>query len=717
MKSTTLPFLFLLVMSCFAPTNSHAQALQLSLKDAILKSRSTLGPERISGLEWIAEVDELSYYNTNRTELLRQVPGTKTKTTIATVEDLNTACQLQLQRIPPIRWMESDRFYFHSGTAYYAFETKTKKGYELLSHPENAANRDFIVKYDRLAYTIDHNLFLAKSGNEQIEVVNNKDANIVSGQAIARYEFGISKGTFWSPQGNILAFYQKDETDVADYPLLDITTTPGTLRTVKYPMAGQKSEYGKVGIYHRRSKQLLYLKVGGPKDQYLTNLGWDPSEQYVYVAVVNRDQNKMQLNKYDVKTGDLVKTLFEETHEKYVEPESPVWFLPNKADEFLWMSERDGFMHVYRYNSDGELLNQVTKGNWVALNILGLDASGNNLVVEGTDESGLNRYAYLAALDGSTQRQIPGAPGVHRFQLSNTGKHLIDQYSSLEEPGMVNVIDLEGKVIVNLLTSKNPVEGYAFPTTELVQVNADNGTPLHARLIKPSHFSPQQKYPVLVYVYGGPHAQMVSNRWLAGAPMWMHYMAEKGYLIFTIDNRGSANRGFEFENIIHRQLGKIEMSDQLAGVSYLKSLPFVDAERMAVHGWSYGGFMTTSLMLRQPGVFKAGVAGGPVTDWKYYEVMYGERYMDRPEENPEGYAENSLLNYAKNLEGDLLLIHGTVDDVVVMQHNLALVQQFVRAGILVDFMPYPMHPHNVRGRDRVHLMDKVLTYIEDKLGE
>ena len=711
MKTTQLNLLLIFLLTF---TGLEAQKLEIKLKDAILSP--SLRPERVSGLQWIADTDALSFYSSDRTELYQQVPGEKNKTTVATVEDINNACQLEIKRLPGVNWMEADRFYFHSGEAYYAYETKTKKGYRLLEHPQKAANRDFIAKYDRLAYTLDNNLFIAKSGNPQIEVVNNKDQNIVSGQAIARYEFGIAGGTFWSPKGNLLAFYQKDETDVADYPLLDITTTPGTLKTVKYPMAGQKSEYAKVGIYNRQTKQVIYLNVEGPKDQYLTNLAWDPSEQFVYVAVVNRDQNKMQLNKYNTQTGKLAATLFEESHDKYVEPENPVWFLPNNPNEFLWMSERDGFMHLYRYDSNGKLLNQVTTGKWVVLNVLGLDESGQKVIVEGTDESGLNRYAYIIALDGTSQFQIPTEPGVHRFRLSGTGKHLIDQYSSLNIPGVINVINIKGEVVHNVLNAKNPLDNYATPTTELVQVNADNGTPLHARLIKPSHFSPDKKYPVLVYVYGGPHAQMVSNRWLAGAPLWMHYMAEKGYLIFTLDNRGSANRGFDFENVIHRQLGKLEMQDQLAGVSYLKSLPFVDADRMAVHGWSYGGFMTTSLMLRQPDVFKVGVAGGPVTDWKYYEVMYGERYMDRPEQNPDGYSENSLLNHTRNLKGDLLLIHGTVDDVVVMQHNLALVQQFVKDGILVDFMPYPMHPHNVRGKDRIHLMDKVLTYIDEKLN-
>ena len=691
-----------------------AQTMQLTLSDAILKRFSTFAPDRLANLQWIPESNKFAYLSSDRQAVMID-KGENAQATI-TVEQLNKGCQLNLERFPAVRWVDENRFYFHHDTAYFAYEIDKSMGYLLTPHSRGAANTDFIFKHNQLAYTLDNDLYIATIGKAKTSVKDNKDRNIVSGQAIARYEFGIGKGTFWSPDGKHLAFYEKDETNVADYPLLDINATPGALKTIKYPMAGQKSEKAKIGVYHRMTNQTVYLKTTGEADQYLTNLGWGPNNEFIYIAVVNRDQNRMWLNQYNAKTGDFVKTLFEEKHDKYVEPENPVWFLPNNPNEFLWMSERDGFMHLYRYDKNGTLLNQVTKGNWVTLNIIGLDNSGKKLIVKGTDESGLNQYGYSVNLDGSDQRQIPGKPGIHNFSFNKNTNQLIDSYSSLEEPFTINLIDLEGKVLRNISTSKNKMEGYAQPTTEILQIKSPGGPMMNARMIKPSNFSVDKKYPVVVYVYGGPHAQLVTNRFGAGAPLWMHYLAEKGYLVFTVDNRGSANRGFEFENTIHRRLGTPEMEDQLAGVEYLKTLPYADTDRMAVHGWSYGGFMTTSLMLRNPGVFKAGVAGGPVTDWKYYEVMYGERYMDRPEENAEGYKENRLANYVENLEGDLLLIHGTVDDVVVMQHNLALVKAFVDAGVQMDFFPYPTHPHNVRGKDRVHLMEKVIRYMERSIG-
>jgi dipeptidyl-peptidase 4 len=703
------------ILILFITVSAFAQQKELSLEDAVLKRFTTLGPERLPDLQWVKNTSMVSWQSKDRDKIMIRKPGTRAPIQEVSLTEINSALSLELKKTPSINWLGSGNFYFKNKGIFYTYSISSKTGKTLLTLPESTANVDYHAESNHAAFTRDNNLFVIDGAGKEHAVTSFNDPNIVSGQEIARQEFGISKGTFWSPKGNLLAFYQKDESDVADYPLLDITTTPGSLKTIKYPMAGQKSQYAKVGIYDVKTDKFIYLKIDGPKDQYLTNLGWGPEERFVYIAVVNRDQNHMRLNKYDISNGNLVKTLFEEKHAKYVEPENPVWFLPTIPNEFYWMSERDGFMHVYHYNTDGELLGQVTKGNWVVLEILGFDEKGKNLIVKGTDESGLNTYAYAVNLKKGDITQIPTKAGKHSFQLSSDGKNLIDSWSNLKTPSVVDVINLKGKKIENLLTSANPLKDVKIGTTELLDIKAKDGTTLHARMIKPSDFDPSKKYKVLVYVYGGPHAQMVSNRWLAGAPLWMHYMAEKGYIIFTVDNRGSSNRGFEFENVIHRQLGVLEMEDQLAGVDYLQSLPYVDRNKMAVHGWSYGGFMTTSLMLRHPGTFEVGVAGGPVTDWKYYEVMYGERYMDRPEENPEGYKKARVLNYVKNLKGNLLLIHGTSDPVVVMQHNLALVKAFVDEGIQVDFFPYPMHPHNVRGKDRVHLMTKVLDYIDENL--
>jgi dipeptidyl-peptidase-4 len=428
------------------------------------------------------------------------------------------------------------------------------------------------------------------------------------------------------------------------------------------------------------------------------------------IAELNRDQNHYYLNVYDVQTGAFVKTLLEEQNEKWVEPEFPAFFPTEASNNFIWISEKDGFNNLYYYDFNGKLIKQLTANKFVVKEILTTRKNGKEIYFTATGDNATNTLVYKVDLSGK-QQLITATEGTHSFMINDAGTYYADSYSSNKIAQHVELFTSSGKKAKLLLNSKDKLGSVAIGTAEIGSIIGKDGSKLYTRLIKPSNFDPTKKYPVMVYVYGGPHAQMITNSWLDGANLWMYWMAEQGYLVFTLDGRGSANRGFAFESQIHRRLGDVEMEDQLSGVDYLKSLPYVDANRLAVHGWSFGGFMTTSLLLRQPDVFKVGVAGGPVTDWKYYEAMYGERYMDRPEQNIEGYKNASLLNHAANLKGDLLLIHGTIDDVVVMQHNYALVKKFVDLGIQMDFFPYPMHKHNVSGKDRVHLIEKVLTYI------
>jgi dipeptidyl-peptidase-4 len=558
--------------------------------------------------------------------------------------------------------------------------------------------------------TLGNNVVLVDSDGKITQVTNETNKGIVSGQSIARNEFGISGGLFWSNKGELIAFYQKDERAVHDYPLLDINATPGELMSIKYPMAGQVSEKPKLGVFSLKMGTITYIQPQGSEDDYLTNVAFSSDDQFMLIAEVNRDQNHMKLNLYDANTGSFVRTLIEEKNEKWVEPEHPAYFLPGKNNEFIWISERNGFNNLYHYDLNGTLIKQLTNNSFVTKDITWVAKDGSSLIVEATGPDARNNWFYRIELNGDQQLLTP-SEGVHSLLVCPDGRYSYDAFSNVNLDHKSVIIDAKGKQTKVLKESEDKLDDYAIGSLELGTVKANDGSELYSRLIRPSNFDPTKKYPVLVYVYGGPHAQMVTNSWLGGANLWMYWMAEKGYLVYTVDGRGSAERGFAFESQIHRQLGKVEMEDQLAGVNYLKSLPFVYTDRIAVHGWSFGGFMTTSLLLHHPDVFKVGVAGGPVTDWSYYEVMYGERYMDRPEQNPKGYEASSVLNVADQLKGDLLLIHGTVDDVVVMQHNYALVKKFVDLGIQVDFFPYPMHKHNVMGKDRVHLMEKVLTYI------
>jgi dipeptidyl-peptidase-4 len=475
-------------------------------------------------------------------------------------------------------------------------------------------------------------------------------------------------------------------------------------------MIGQKSEKPKVGIYNLATQKTVFITPKGNSDDYLTNLSWSPDEKYVLIAELNRGQNDMSLNVYDAKTGAYVRTILNEKNDNWVEPEHEAFFPNAKSTNFVWFSEKDGYQNLYYYSIEGKLIKQLTANKFPTRDILGANPAGTEIYFTATGENPTNMLAYKVDLKGK-QTLITKDQGVHSVSFTTDGNWFFDEFSNHTTPSKSLLYDKSGKA-TTLLISKNKYDGYAMGTAEIKTIKAADGTTdLYTRLIKPSNFDPAKKYPVMVYVYGGPHAQMITNSYLDGANLWMYWMAEQGYLVFTVDNRGSDNRGFAFESVIHGRLGVNEMEDQLKGVEYLKSLPYVDGNRLAVHGWSFGGFMTTSLMLRKPDTFKVGVAGGPVTDWKYYEVMYGERYMDTPAENAKGFEEASTLNYVKDLKGKLLLIHGTSDDVVVMQNNFSLIKKFVEAQKQVDFFAYPMHKHNVTGKDRVHLMTKVLNYI------
>lgn len=579
---------------------------------------------------------------------------------------------------------------------------------------DNSTNLDFSKENQTFAYTRDNNLYLKNILNEDIPITNESNEGIVYGQPVHRNEFGIKKGTFWSPSGNKLAFYRMDETMVTDYPLVDISSRVAKLKDIKYPMAGMKSHQVKVGIYNPETKDTIYLKTGLPKEKYLTNIAWSPDEKHIYIAELNRGQDTCTLVKYNATTGLKEKVLFSEIHPKYVEPENPTLFVPNNPNLFIWQSKKDGHNHLYLYDTDGNQKKQTTTGNWDITNIIGFDNSGNKLYYTSTEASPIEQQIYEINLKTGKKIQLSASDGVHQGLLSDDGKYIADIYTSQYNPGKIDLIDIKKNKIENLYTSKNPYKDIALPEISIGSIKANDGnTDLYYRLIKPLNFDPNKRYPTVIYVYGGPHSQLVDNSWMAQARGWDIYMAEKGYVVFTLDNRGTSNRGLDFENITHRHLGVTETQDQMAGVDFLKSLPYIDQNRIGVHGWSYGGFMTLNLMLRHPETFKVGVAGGPVTDWKYYEIMYGERYMDSPKENPKGYAETSMVDKAGNLEGRLMIIHGDEDPTVVMQHSLQFLKSAINKGTHPDFFVYPGHGHNMIGKDRVHLHEHITRYFDD----
>ena len=643
---------------------------------------------------------------------------------VLTLAELNSALEAAgaktVQKLPYFYFADgakaSDAL-FYANSHIYKFDFKTKSILSATPYAAGDSGFDFNADRSLVAVCNGDRLFIIRPDGERIEVSKPEGNDIVWGQAVHRNEFGINKGTFWAPQGDRLAFYRMDQSMVSDYPLVDVSARVAKLENIKYPMAGMTSHEVTLGVFNQSTGETVYMQTGLPKDHYLTNICWTPDGQYILIAEVNRAQNEMNLNQYDAQTGAFVKTLFTETSPVYVEPENPPLFLPGKPNQFVWQSRRDGFNHLYLYNMEGQLLKQLTQGDWMVLSLVRSDDKGENLFFTSTEVSPLEQHLYkLNVKSGKRQRLTSQADGYHYTKLNGSGTQFYDRYSSLHTPGVSTLTDVKTGKTATLLSAGDPYAGYSMPEIELGTIKAADGeTDLYYRLTKPANFDPTKKYPTIVYLYNGPHAQLVTNSWQGAARGWDIYMAQRGYVMFTVDGRGSSNRGDKFEQAIHRRLGQEEGKDQMKGIEFLSSLPYVDTDRIGIHGWSYGGSMTTNMMLTYPETFKVGVAGGPVIDWKMYEVMYGERYMGHPDSNPEGYEASNLLNKAQNLKGRLLLIHGDMDPTVVMQHSLQFLKKSVDTGVYPDFMVYPGHEHNVLGPDRVHLLEKITRYFDDYL--
>ena len=567
-----------------------------------------------------------------------------------------------------------------------------------------------------VAYVKDNQLYVRTAGDEERQLTTDGSRNIVYGQSVHRNEFGIREGLFWSPDGQRLAFYRMDQSMVTDYPQVDIFPREATYEPDKYPMAGETSHQVTVGIYDMNTHQTVYLNAGDPTDRYFTNIAWSPDGKTIYMFELNRDQNDCRLNSYDATTGNRIAELYRETNEKYVEPLHPILFLPWDSNKFILQSQRDGYNHLYLYDKEGKLIKQLTNGQWVVQDVLGFNEKQKKIIITSNEANPIQHNTYAVDVKTGRRTLLDNGRGSHHAVLSGSGQFFYDKYTEPDVPRNIDIVNIKTGKATRLLTAEDPWKEYTQPIFENGTIKAaDGSTDLYYRMVKPHDFDPSKKYPTIVYVYGGPHAHNVEAAWHWYSRSWETYMAQKGYVLFILDNRGSENRGRDFEQATFRQLGQIEMQDQMKGVEFLKSLPYVDVNRLGVHGWSFGGFMTISLMLNYPDVFKVGVAGGPVIDWKWYEVMYGERYMDTPQSNPEGYAKTSLLDKAKNLKGKLQIITGYNDNTVVPQHCLSFLDACIKAGTQPDFFAYPGEEHNMRGHASVHLHERITQYFEDYL--
>ena len=642
---------------------------------------------------------------------------TATAQKLFTLEELNYGGKNYRQTLPENRnllWWENTLVRADKETTYIV-DLKTGKEQAMTAQQKEAFD-GWRKKKTTKAEVRNHNIFVITADGSEKQITTDGNRELVYGEAVHRNEFGIMDGLFWSPDRQRLAFYRMDQSMVADYPQVNIDTRIAAYEPDKYPMAGETSHKVTVGVYDMQSGQTIYLKAGDPTDRYFTNIAWNPEGTIIYMFELNRDQNDCRLVSYNALTGDKIAELYRETSTKYVEPQHPIVFLPWDNSQFIMQSQKDGYNHLYLFSKDGKLIRQLTSGKWVVLDVLGFNKKQKSVIISSNEVSPIQQNLFAVNIKNGKRTPLDNGRGYHAGMLSDNGEWLFDKYQEPDVPRDITIVNTGKGKIVNYFSAPDPWKDYQVPLFECGKIKAADGvTDLYYRMVKPHDFDATKKYPTVVYVYGGPHAHNVDARWHYCSRSWETYMAQKGYVLFILDNRGSENRGRDFEQATFRQLGQIEMQDQMKGVDYLKSLPYVDSNRIGVHGWSFGGFMTITLMTNHPEVFKVGVAGGPVIDWKWYEVMYGERYMDTPQTNPEGYAKTSLLSKAKDLKGKLQIITGYNDPTVVPQHCLSFLKACIEAGTQPDFFAYPGEPHNMRGHSSVHLHERITQYFEDYL--
>ncbi|MCU0867062.1 MAG: DPP IV N-terminal domain-containing protein [Planctomycetes bacterium] len=712
------PFAFLLLT---VPTSAQ-QATELTLA-TVLQRGAALVPNPPTVL-WLPGGHDATVVRTDATgnqTLHRVTDGAVVEAPIADAKAIRSALQAAggadaadgPARFPTMQWLDADTLRLETGRSVHRWQLGAQQLATWLQWPPanaDAAARAAVAPGDeRCAYVHQDQLWLLERSGRRRQLTFDGGPDLVYGDAAHRAEFGIERGLFWSDDGRFLAFYREDLRGVAPYPYQELGAAPRP-RAGRYPMAGGAHAKVTIGVLDTTDFGVRWLDGDPAADVYWTGVHPGPGP-VVHVTQVERGQDRLRLLRFDATTGKQLAVLLEEQDAEWVEPEHPPTFLPD--GRFVWWSQRSGHRHLWLHQADGGNAVQVTKGAFDVQALLGLQPDGKGILFEASGEDPRQRHLFAAGLDGNEVRQLTRERGTHRCTLSPDGLWAAELWSNLETRPTARLLDLATGAATALPQPPDPLAAVPMPTQRLFQVTTDDSTVLYGHLALPPNLAEGQRCPVLLYVYGGPHVQLVTDQWLGGAPLWLQALAAEGYIVCRLDNRGTPNRGSAFEQAVHRRLGVLEVQDQLRAVEWLRQQPFVDGERIGVHGWSYGGYLTLRLLLAAPTTFACGVSGAPVTDWAMYETGYTERYMDLPTENPEGYAVSSCLPYVGELQRPLLLVHGTDDRTVMWSHSLAFVDRAIAAGKQLDYFPYPMQQHALQGQSKQHF----LGLLHDWLGK
>lgn len=614
---------------------------------------------------------------------------------------------------------EMEPIYRHSFKASYYVYDLVNKVFRSLTDEGKQQLASFSPKGTEVAFVRDNNIYIKylNSGRESRVTINGEFNKIINGAPdwVYEEEFGFSKAFSWSPEGKYLAYYKFDETKVRQYSMPIYDSLYPEHYTYKYPKAGEANSVVSIHVYNTETKGTTIMNTGIEEDQYIPRIKWTKDPNTLCILRMNRLQNKLEILLTDALSG-ISNPVYTENNEKYIEITDNLYFLDDNKS-FLITSEGLGYNHIFQYGLDGKLIGQVTKGNWDVTKLIGYDEKSKVVLYESAEVSPLERHVYSIDLKGKSKVKLTSRPGTNSADFSATFKYFINENTSANTPLYISVIDKSGKEVRVLQKNEDlasRLKDFGFAKVEFLKVKAGKEE-LNAWMIKPGDFDPAKKYPVFMYVYGGPGSQTVTDEWSYNLP-WFELLAQKGYIVASVDNRGTGARGEDFRKVTYMELGKYETEDQINAAKYFGNLPYVDKNRIGIFGWSYGGYMTSLCLTKGADVFKMGIAVAPVTNWRYYDNIYTERYMRTPQENASGYDDNSPIHFVSELKGKFLLVHGTADDNVHFQNSMEFVSELVKANKQFDAFFYPNSNHGMNGRNaRYHLYTKMTNFILENL--
>ncbi len=613
---------------------------------------------------------------------------------------------------------DQESIYRYSTKEYFFIWDRTQKTLTPLGDHSKGKQRlaQFSPDGKRIAFVRDNNLFLfdRETGEEKAVTTDGEINSIINGTTdwVHEEEFQFTKAFQWSPRGTYLAYYRFDERHVKEFSMIFYKDQLyPELYTYKYPKAGEDNSLVSIHVYNLEEENTITVDVGAETDQYLPRIKWTRTDHLLAVQRLNRLQNHLEILFADARDGTST-VIYEEKNPWYIDIDDHWTFLEDNS--FIFTSEKDGFNHLYHISSDGKE-RQITSGQWEVTDVKGFAPSSNTIYYMSTEVSPLQRHLYKVRLNGRRKQRITEKEGTHRVQFSGDFSYYLNTWSTANHPP-VNAIYKENGQLVEVFHDNEKVKErmntYGFSGVEFIQVPTDDDIMLNGYIIKPPGFDESQEYPLLMYVYGGPGSQFVADRWGYFNYVWFEYMAQQGYVIVCVDNRGTGYRGQEFKKLTYLELGKVETIDQINAARYFGNKPYIDSARIGIFGWSYGGYLALLAMTKGADYFTSGVSIAPVTNWRYYDNIYTERFMRTPQENGENYDINSPLTHISKLEGDLFIAHGDADDNVHPQNTMMLVDEMVRQNIDFEMMLYPNKNHGIHGGfTRLHLFNKITDFI------